>query len=131
VVVEAGSRSGSLNTAHHAAQLGRPLGAVPGPVTSPSSVGCHRLIREGLAECVTNPDEVAALVVPVDAEAIPSAPDFAATRMLDALSRRSSRETPELARRSGLSEREASATLGRLELEGRVARDLLGWRRVG
>ncbi|MGO4276716.1 DNA-processing protein DprA, partial [Paenibacillus sp. TAF58] len=35
VVVEAGRRSGSLNTAGHAASIGRPLGAVPGPVTSP------------------------------------------------------------------------------------------------
>lgn len=31
VVLEAGRRSGSLNTAGHAAALGRPLGAVPGP----------------------------------------------------------------------------------------------------
>jgi len=36
VVLEAGWRSGSLNTAGHAAALGRPLGAVPGPVTSPT-----------------------------------------------------------------------------------------------
>ena len=34
VVVEAGWRSGSLNTAGHAAEIGRPVGAVPGPVTS-------------------------------------------------------------------------------------------------
>jgi pyruvate/2-oxoglutarate dehydrogenase complex dihydrolipoamide dehydrogenase (E3) component len=46
VIVEAGSRSGSLNTAGHAKALGRPLGAVPGPVTSASSEGCHRLLRE-------------------------------------------------------------------------------------
>jgi len=46
VVVEAGERSGALNTARHAAQLGRPLMAVPGPVTSAQSAGCHRIIRE-------------------------------------------------------------------------------------
>ena len=45
VVVEAGWRSGSLNTAGHATTLGRTLGAVPGPVTSAASAGCHRLIR--------------------------------------------------------------------------------------
>ena len=39
VVVEAGWRSGSLNTAAHAATLGRALGAVPGPVTSAASAG--------------------------------------------------------------------------------------------
>jgi DNA processing protein len=61
VVVEAGWRSGALNTAGHAAALGRPLGAVPGPVTSPSSAGCHRLFREGLAKCVTNAEDIAEL----------------------------------------------------------------------
>ena len=65
VVVEAGVRSGSLNTAAHAASVGRPLGAVPGPVTSASSAGCHRLFREFNAECVTTPDEVMALFTPV------------------------------------------------------------------
>ena len=43
VVLEAGWRSGSLNTAGHAAALGRPVGAMPGPVTSAASAGCHRL----------------------------------------------------------------------------------------
>ena len=52
IVLEAGMRSGSLNTAGHAAALGRPLGAVPGPVTSPASAGCHRLLREYDAVCV-------------------------------------------------------------------------------
>ena len=65
VVVEAGARSGSLNTAGHAAQLGRPLGAVPGPITSPASAGCHRLIREYGAICVTSPEEMAELAEPM------------------------------------------------------------------
>mgnify|MGYP001807645205 CR=1 FL=1 len=62
VVVEAGFRSGSLNTAGHAAALGRPIGAVPGPVTSATSAGCHRLLREYDATCVTSADEVAELI---------------------------------------------------------------------
>ncbi len=61
VVLEAGWRSGSLNTAGHAAGFGRPLGAVPGPVTSAASAGCHRLLREFTAVCVTNADEMAEL----------------------------------------------------------------------
>jgi DNA processing protein len=65
VVLEAGWRSGSLNTAGHAASLGRPLGAVPGPVTSAASAGCHRLIRDFDAVCVTNADEMAELA-PLD-----------------------------------------------------------------
>lgn len=61
VVVEAGFRSGSLNTAGHAIALGRPLGAVPGPVTSAASTGCHRLIRQFGATLVMNAEEAAAL----------------------------------------------------------------------
>lgn len=64
VVVEAGSRSGSLNTAGHAAHLGRPLGAVPGPVTTAHSIGCHRLLREYDATCVTSGDDMLQLIEP-------------------------------------------------------------------
>ena len=45
VVVEAAARSGAVNTAGHCTELGRPLMAVPGPVTSSTSVGCHNLLR--------------------------------------------------------------------------------------
>ena len=62
VVMEAGWRSGSLNTANHAATLGRPLGVVPGPVTSASSAGCHRLLREYDAVCVTTASEMMELL---------------------------------------------------------------------
>ncbi|MFF5245245.1 DNA-processing protein DprA [Streptosporangium sp. NPDC000095] len=62
VVVEAAVRSGALNTAGHAIALNRHLAAVPGPVTSEFSVGCHRLIRQGRATCVTGPEEVIELV---------------------------------------------------------------------
>ncbi|CAM5292549.1 DNA-processing protein DprA [Leifsonia shinshuensis] len=75
VVVEAGARSGSLNTAGHAAQLGRPLGAVPGPITSASSAGCHRLIREYGAICVTTADEMAELAEPMGARLGPAEGD--------------------------------------------------------
>jgi DNA processing protein len=61
VVVEAGFRSGSLNTASHASAMGVPLGAVPGPITSPASAGCHRLIRESGAACITSVGEIVEL----------------------------------------------------------------------
>jgi DNA processing protein len=44
VVVEAAGRSGAMNTAGHCTGLGRPRMAVPGPISSAMSVGCHRLI---------------------------------------------------------------------------------------
>ena len=66
VVVEAGWRSGSLNTAGHGVALGRPLGAVPGPVTSAASAGCHRLLREFGAACITDGADVRELLGLVD-----------------------------------------------------------------
>ncbi|TCK25423.1 DNA-processing protein DprA [Pseudonocardia endophytica] len=57
VVVEAGARSGSQRTASDAGALGRPVMAVPGPITSAMSVGSHELIRHG-AELVGRPDHV-------------------------------------------------------------------------
>jgi DNA processing protein len=61
VIVEAGSRSGVLDTANHAVRLGVPLGVVPGPIYSPTSAGCHRLLREFVATCITSTDDVLAL----------------------------------------------------------------------
>lgn len=47
VVVEAGVRSGSMSVARRAHDLGRSVGAVPGPVTSVTSAGPHQLLRDG------------------------------------------------------------------------------------
>ncbi|MFD3445772.1 DNA-processing protein DprA [Microbacteriaceae bacterium 4G12] len=147
VVLEAGWRSGSLNTAGHAAALGRPLGAVPGPVTSVSSAGCHRLLREYDAVCVTNADEMAELVGGLgarvgtgagtgagdDARAGAAGDDRARgttseeRRVLDALSRRAARDELEVARRGGLSVAAVQSALGVLALEGRVAERPGGW----
>lgn len=54
LVVEAAFRSGSLRTAHDAAELMRPVMAIPGPINSPTSEGCHRLIGERAAEVITS-----------------------------------------------------------------------------
>lgn len=131
VVVEAGWRSGSLNTAGHAATLGRPLGAVPGPVTSAASAGCHRLMREYDARCVTNAAEVRELIgVEPDTTSGPngenrSDPDL--MRLLDAMSSRTARSALELARASGLSADRVRALLGLLALDEQVSQRETGW----
>jgi DNA processing protein len=136
IVLEAGWRSGSLNTAGHAATLGRPLGAVPGPVTSAASAGCHRLIREFDAVCVTNADEMAELA-PLDAERVTDGPAHNGggyspeqIRVLDALSSRAARAAEEVARRSGLSVAGVQAVLGVLELDGSAKESERGWTAV-
>jgi DNA processing protein len=150
IVLEAGWRSGSLNTAGHASQIGRPLGAVPGPITSAASAGCHRLIRDYNAVLVTSPDEMAELaplgeiaahaaadvetvrVADVAPEPEPAAPVTTPrtddrTRLLDAVSDRSPRASKDIAKRAGFSVVEAQALLGVLELEGVVEERERGW----
>jgi DNA processing protein len=141
VVVEAGWRSGSLNTAGHAATLGRPLGAVPGPVTSAASAGCHRLLREFAATCVTNADEIAELVpaahplVSPDTASVagsgrvPTDPTGSRLRVLDAISDRTPRRVERVAQLSGLALDRVRAELGLLELEGFVLERPSGWMR--
>ncbi|MRX45108.1 DNA-processing protein DprA [Agromyces kandeliae] len=145
VVLEAGMRSGSLNTAGHAAALGRPLGAVPGPVTSPASAGCHRLLREFDAVCVTDAAQMAELVgdaavgladesrddvVRVDGRAPLPALDGLTSperRVLDALAARRERTIGELVRSTGLAPGAVMGALGALDATGLAARSGEGW----
>ncbi|WP_400999087.1 DNA-processing protein DprA [Agromyces sp. GXQ0307] len=145
VVLEAGMRSGSLNTAGHAAALGRPLGAVPGPVTSPASAGCHRLLREFDAVCVTDAAQMAELVASVgggvggsgdgDDDAMTGAPpprrlemlSSAERRVLDALGTRRSRPIGDLVRDTGLTPGAVMGALGALDATGLAARSGEGW----
>ncbi|MEV8215157.1 DNA-processing protein DprA [Leifsonia sp. NPDC077715] len=138
VVIEAGHRSGSLNTAGHAAQMGRPLGAVPGSVLSPASAGCHRLIREYAATCVTTTDEMAELAEPfaTSPPPDPAPPASAGTdttangderAVLSALGTRRSASADEIAARSALPFTTVAAVLGRLDLAGRARESAGGW----
>lgn len=143
IVVEAAWRSGALSTAHRALELGRSVGAVPGPVTSMSSVGCHRLLRKG-AVCITDVDDALELLAPlgtVDADAAKEQdPDLvgdglldgldpASAVVLDAMPARASATTEAIVRSSGLSLKETTAALGVLELMGKTERTATGWRR--
>ena len=62
VVVEAALRSGARNAASWAEVIGRPVMAVPGPVTSAMSVTPHRLIQDGRASLVSTPADVEATI---------------------------------------------------------------------
>ncbi len=135
VVVEARWRSGALNTAHHAAALGREVGAVPGSIYSANSAGCHRLLRDGSAVCVTDAQEAAELAGPLsdslqDGDAASGAAQAAEhdgltvedLLLLDALPVRTGSTVDKLASVAGLSPPGVRAGLARLELEGLAVR---------
>ncbi|WP_270406976.1 DNA-processing protein DprA [Brachybacterium paraconglomeratum] len=128
VVVEAAWRSGALSTARLADQLSRPVGAVPGPVTSAASAGCHRLIRERGAVLVTEPAELLDLLPggPAAGEGSFARQDEldllspADRRVLDAVPARSGISPGRLADEIGFAPREVGAALARLELLGLI-----------
>lgn len=130
VVVEASWRSGALSTARLADQLSRPVGAVPGPITSAASAGCHRLIRERGAVLVTEPADLLDLLPggPAAGEgswAVQDELDLlspADRRVLDGVPPTSSISPPRLAGEIGFTAQEVEAALARLELLGLVVR---------
>ena len=78
IVVEAGFRSGALNTASQALELGRTVAAVPGPIDSDQSRGSNQLLRDGAVLIATADDALALLgIAPPKSrsEAMPTLPD--------------------------------------------------------
>lgn len=138
VVVEAGLRSGSLNTAGTAAEHHRVVGAMPGSVESAVSAGCHQLIRNGAAVLVTDAEEVAELVGAMGEVAEPRRGPMRPGDDLDevqaavhaALRFRAGLHPTEVARRSGRSVAEVLSSLGQLESHGLVRRTPSGWCKV-
>jgi len=131
VVVEAGFRSGSINTANHANQLGREVGAVPGPISSVSSSGCHKLIREGKAQLVSSSEELLSLVAGKEnfEDSFVRIPDEQ-LRVFDALGLRGQTEES-ISVRSGMSLIQCQMALSILELEGLAERKNQKWFRSG
>ncbi|WP_426996096.1 DNA-processing protein DprA [Pseudarthrobacter sp. N5] len=138
VVVEARWRSGALNTAHHAESLGRAVGAVPGSVHSANSAGCHRLLRDGGAVCVTDAGEIAELASPSGESLAEPKAGVRADHdgltledliLLDALPLRSTSSVEKLCTVAGLSMDSVRAGLGRLGLLGLAASERGGWKR--
>nr|WP_255495013.1 DNA-processing protein DprA [Nocardia sp. GTS18] len=137
LVVEAGLRSGARNTVKWARRLGRPAMAVPGPVGSASSVGCHRMIREGEALLVTRAEDVieeaGPLRLPVG-EGAPIDPAHhlrgAEAEVYAALPAVGSRQPRDLAGQCGLDLATVRAVLPSLELADLVGCDSEGWFRT-
>ncbi|TMR07115.1 DNA-protecting protein DprA [Nonomuraea turkmeniaca] len=137
VVVEAALRSGALNTAAHTLTLNRHLAAVPGPVTSRMSAGCHRLLRERKAVCVTSPEEMIELVGVIGDDLAPQtrAPavprdklNESTRRVLDAIPTRGGAGPASIAVAAGLGLDATLSALGGLAAAGYIERSPDGWR---
>lgn len=134
LVVEAALKSGSLITAHLAAEQGREVFAIPGSIHNPLARGCHRLIREG-AKLVETAADILEELAPalreyLDQTPTPPPPDPAATHspagdpdyqnLLQAMGF-DPVSTDMLVERTGLAPEDISSMLLLLEMEGRVS----------
>ncbi len=127
VVVEAGFRSGSINTAGHANELDKPVGAIPGPINSTRSAGCHRLIKERRAELVSTPADLEELLG-LMAKAIPNELQLSGlqTRALDSFGS-FEQGLERVAQISGMTLNEAGLALDSLSKLGLVLQTSNGW----
>jgi DNA processing protein len=139
VVVEAGLRSGSLNTANEARKLVRHVAAVPGPVTSVQSAGCHKLLRETDAALVTDVAEVLDLMGRLSMDAVGPARAVATLEselgdldrsVWSAVPVRVAANLARLQELTALDSTTLLSTLGRLSMLGIVERVGDRWRKV-
>lgn len=136
VVVEAALRSGALNTARWALDLGRAVMGVPGPVTSMASGGVHELLRQPGTLLVTDALEVIEHVSPVGQGLAPRKQGVVReVDLLDQVSRQVLDATPaftpvradSIALTAGLSPGDAAAQLAMLKGAGLVVQVVDGW----
>jgi DNA processing protein len=133
VVVEAAARSGALNTAGHAADLGVPVLAFPGDVERPKAAGCNALIRDGATLVRDGADVLAAIGrAPVRAAAAASrlalgADEPAPVRNVLAALADGASDPASLAHRVAVRPAELVAILGELESAGRIVRGADGY----
>lgn len=128
VVVEAASRSGSLNTLNWADQLGRTTMVVPGPVTSQSSAGTHRAVRDGKALLVTSGRDVLVDTFGAVDDEVPAL--SAAARRVWVRLHADSESVERIAGALRVGTVAVHRALRELERHGVVVRDDRGWRRA-
>ena len=125
LVIEAGERSGALITVNCALQQGRDVLAVPGPITSPASLGCNRLIQCGAKPALGLRDllEEYGLEIPgAPGAKLPTDLTAAERAALDAIGG-DDRHVDELSRALGRSASETLAVLTSLEIRGLVVQE--------
>jgi DNA processing protein len=127
IVIEAGFRSGALNTASQALELGRVVAAVPGPIDSDQSRGSNQLLRDGAVLIAAADDALALLGISAPADSHASTPLLPETeqKVWDALKDGCS-EVDSLPAIAGLTIAECLAAVTSLEILGLVECSLAG-----
>jgi DNA processing protein len=128
IVVEAGFRSGALNTASQALELGRTVAAVPGPIDSDQSRGSNQLLRDGAVLIAAADDALTLLGItpPPDAQkAMPTLPETE-QKVWDALDATGFAEMDSLPGTTGLSMAECLAAVTSLEILSLVECSIAG-----
>ncbi|MBD8505499.1 DNA-protecting protein DprA [Hoyosella sp. G463] len=140
IITEAGARSGARNTARWARLYNTPVHAMPGPVSSAASVGCHEMIRNGEATLLTRASDITGTpMLPVNAGSSSRAPEVVRQtdhltpeqlRVFDVLPLRGRAGAARVGIDAGLDPRSTRAALAVLEMHGH-ARCLDGeWQRA-
>lgn len=119
IVVEAGHKSGALNTARHAIELGKTVAAVPGPIDSPQSDGTNQLLRDGAAVIASVADALALAGVNRVAQSEPIQLADVDAKVWSALGGESL-SIDSIAARTQLSTRECLGAVTSLELSGMI-----------
>ncbi|MBA3341171.1 MAG: DNA-protecting protein DprA [Gemmatimonadaceae bacterium] len=119
IVVEAGLKSGALNTAAQALNIGRTVASVPGRIDSPQSAGTNQLLRDGASVIASVEDALALAGVSVSAPSPPVQLAASDARVWAALSA-GPLPIDAVAARSGLAARDCLTSVTSLELLGMV-----------
>lgn len=124
IITEAAAQSGTLNTAAHALEQGKEVFVVPGNITSPMSLGCNQLIKQG-ATPLTDSDDILSVIAPdtLASQAIlPLGSNPLETSILQFMAS-GVRDGDEIRLKAGLDATEFSTALTMLEING-VIRNL-------
>jgi DNA processing protein len=124
VVVEAREHSGALVTAEFARRLGRPVGAVPGRVTSPVAAGSNALLADG-ADVVRDAQDILDLLYGAGVRSVPRAsrPDLAPEQRVLLSAIADGNDTAGALERAGFPAERGLAALASLELAGYIRRE--------
>ena len=125
LVIEADAKSGALITANMANDYGRQVFAVPGPIHSPRSKGCHRLIKDGAKLCESVDDILSEFEFlfpsrPNNRQIVRNQLDQSELKILE-LVQAEAQHIDDIVRESGFSVAETSVTLLQLEMKGFIA----------